>query len=101
MPTNPPANPLPGAVYVDQVTNIAWVWTGTYWLQAKGGSSNYNAQVLPTTALIPGYFSSPSPEEWVPHVGATAPLNPGSGLIWVNTGVAPNTVSIWDFNNNV
>ena len=99
MPTNPPANPLPGAVYVDQLTNIAWVWTGTYWLQAKGGSSSYNAQVLPTTAIIPGYYASPSPEEWIPHVGTSAPANPGCGLIWIDTtNPLAYSASVWDCN---
>ena len=100
MPTNPPANPLPGAVYVDQTTNIAWVWTGTYWLQAYGGATSYNAQVTPTTSIIPGYYASPSPEEWLPVFSATTPGLPACGLIWVNTGVVPNTVSIWDCINS-
>lgn len=98
MPTNPPANPLPGAVYVDQSTNIAWVWTGTYWLQATGGSQNYNAQVQPTTAIIPGYYAEPSPDSWLPFVGPTAPLNPACGQIWVDNSVVPNYAQVWDCN---
>lgn len=100
MPTNPPANPLPGAVYIDQSTNISWVWTGTYWLQAYGGSQNYNAQTQPTTAILPGYFAEPSPDSWFPHVGATAPLNPGCGQIWVDNSVSPNYAQVWDCNTS-
>jgi len=96
MPTNPPANPLLGAVYVDRVTNISYVFTGTYWLQAHGGSQNYNSQSTPTTSIIPGFYAEPTPDTWVPHVGATAPLNPGCGQIWVDTSTVPYSTSIWD-----
>lgn len=100
MPTNPPANPLPGAVYVDQTTNISWVWTGTYWLQAYGGSSNYTSQQTPTTAIIPGYYAEPSPDSWFPSVGATAPAYPSCGQIWVDNSVTPNYAQVWDCNTN-
>ena len=100
MPNNPPANPLPGAVYVDQSTNITWVWTGTYWLQAYGGSQNYNQQQQPTTAIIPGYYAEPSPDSWFPSVGPTAPAYPSCGQIWVDNSVTPNYAQVWDCNTN-
>ncbi len=96
MPTNPPTNPLRGAVYVDQSTNIVWVWTGVYWLQADGTAQNYNSQVTPTTAIVPGLFTEPSPDDWIPFVSTTAPTYPGCGQIWVNTTTTPAVSSVWD-----
>lgn len=100
MPTNPPLSPLPGAVYVDQSTNIAWVWTGTYWLQAYGGSTNYSSQQTPTTSIIPGHYAEPSPDSWFPSVGATAPGYPSCGQIWIDNSVIPNYAQVWDCNTN-
>lgn len=100
MPTNPPANPLPGAVYLDQTTNLSWVWTGTFWLQATGGSQNYLSQSTPTTTIVPGYYSEPSPDSWFPHIGATAPSYPSCGQIWIDDSVTPNYASVWDCNTS-
>ena len=100
MPTNPPANPIAGALYVDQTTNLTWVWTGTFWIQADGGSQSYNQQRTPTTALIPGYYSEPSPDSWFPFIGSTAPTVPACGQIWVDNSVTPNIAQVWDCNTS-
>ena len=95
MPNNPPANPIPGAIYVDQITNLTWIWTGTVWLQASG-AAGYNAQVGPGTTIVPGFYSEPSPESWIPTVSATAPLYPSCGQIWIDNSVIPNLSYVWD-----
>ena len=100
MPTNPPANPIAGALYVDQTTNLTWVWTGTFWIQADGGSQSYNQQRTPSTALIPGYYAEPSPDSWFPFIGSTAPTVPACGQIWVDNSVTPNIAQVWDCNTS-
>ena len=96
LPNNPPTSPIPGAVYVDRSTNISWVWTGTFWLQATQGSQNYASQQTISMSIIPGYYEEPSPDSWVPHIGTQPPQNPLCGQIWVDTSSNPNPVSIWD-----
>lgn len=99
MPNNPPANPIPGAIYVDQLTNLTWIWTGTYWVQASG-ASGYNTQVGPGATIAPGFYAEPSPDSWIPHVGPSAPLSPSCGQIWIDTSVTPNSSYVWDCNSN-
>lgn len=93
IPTNPPANPIPGAVYVDTATNKAFVWTGTGWYQSSG-SSGYNSQITTGAAILPGYFAEPDPSSYIAQVGSE-PTNPSEGQIWVNDTVTPSPAYVW------
>jgi len=55
-PNNPPTNPVPGAIYVENTTGVTWIWTGVAWLQA-GGSDGYNLQVKYGMAITPGFYT--------------------------------------------
>ena len=96
IPTNPPANPIPGAVYIDTATNFAFVWTGNSWVRASGTSSSYNTQITTGATILPGYFAAPSPEDFVPQVGANEPINPYPGQIWTDTGTTPSPTYVHD-----
>lgn len=95
VPTNPPANPVPGAVYVDIATNTAYVWTGTGWVPS-GGSTGYNTQITTGAAILPGYFAEPDPSSYIAQVGSE-PLNPSEGQIWVDDTdpTTPNPAYVW------
>lgn len=95
IPTNPPANPVPGAVYVDIATNTAYVWTGTGWIPS-GGSTGYNTQITTGAAILPGYFAQPDPSSYIAQVGSE-PLNPSEGQIWVDDTdpTTPNPAYVW------
>jgi len=94
IPTNPPANPVPGAVYVDIATNTPYVWVGNAWLKATG-STGYNSQITTGTAILPGHFSV-SPQSLANQIGSTEPANPSAGQIWVDQGKTPSPINIWD-----
>ena len=96
VPTNPPSNPVPGAVYIDIATNTAYVWTGNGWV-ASGGSTGYSSQITTGAAILPGYFAEPTPESFITAVG-TEPTNPGEGQIWVDDSVTPSPVYVWHNN---
>lgn len=88
-PLNPPTNPVPGAIYTEDLTGIAWVWTGVSWIEA-GGSGGYNSQVKTGMALTPGFYSGLSSggsniSTIATQYGTTAPPNPAFGQIWVDT----------------
>lgn len=88
-PLNPPANPVPGAIYTEDLTGISWVWTGVSWIEA-GGSGGYNSQVKTGMALTPGFYTGLSSRgdnlsTIATHYGTTAPTNPAFGKIWVDT----------------
>lgn len=93
IPTNPPANPVPGAVYVDTATNFSYVYTGTGWVQASG-STGYNSQITTGAAILPGYFPAPDPSSYIAQVGSE-PTNPSEGQIWVNDTVTPSPAYVW------
>lgn len=95
VPTNPPANPVPGAVYIDIATNTPYVWTGTSWIVANGGTG-YNSQITTGAAILPGYFAKPDPESFLTQIGATQPVNPVPGQIWVDQSQTPAHVYVWD-----
>jgi len=95
IPTNPPSNPIPGAVYVDTLTNTAYVYTGSGWV-ATTGASSYNSQVTTGGTILPGFFATPRPSDFVPRIGNTAPTTPYSGQIWVDTTRTPSLTKIWD-----
>ncbi len=99
-PTNPPTNPLVGAIYIDQTTNLTWIWSGTFWIQT-GDGGQYNAHVGPGTTLVPGYYAEPAPETWLPQIGPTAPTASLCGQLWVDTSVSPNNVYVWDCNTGM
>jgi hypothetical protein len=94
IPTNPPANPVPGAVYVDTVTNTPYVWVGNAWMRASG-STGYNSQITTGAAILPGRFAIP-PQDLVNQVGSTEPINPAAGQIWVDQSQDPAPIKIWD-----
>ncbi len=92
VPTNPPANPIPGSVYVDLATNVAYVWTGTGWVPSSG-STGYNTQITTGAAILPGYFPQPNPSSYIAQVGSE-PTNPSEGQIWVNDTITPAPVYV-------
>ena len=96
VPTNPPSNPVPGSVYVDIATNTAYVWTGNGWIPS-GGSTGYRSQISTGAAILPGYFSEPTPESFVTAVG-NEPTNPGEGQIWVDDSTTPSPAYVWHDN---
>ena len=93
IPTNPPANPVPGAVYADIATNRVFVWTGTGWVPSTG-ATGYNSQITTGAAILPGYFPEPDPSSYIAQVGSE-PLNPSEGQIWVDDTVTPSPAYVW------
>lgn len=96
IPTNPPANPVPGAVYIDTATNYAYVYTGNSWVRASGTSSSYNTQISTGATILPGYFAAPNPKDFVPQVGGNEPTTPYPGQLWTDTSQTPSPTSVWD-----
>lgn len=94
IPTNPPANPVPGAVYVDITTNTPYVWVGNAWMKAQGANS-YNSQITTGATILPGLFAVP-PQDTVNQIGSTEPVNPAAGQIWVDQSQTPSPIKIWD-----
>jgi hypothetical protein len=90
-PNNPPTNPVPGAIYVENTTGVTWIWTGVAWLQA-GGSDGYNLQVKYGMAITPGFYTGLSGKGGADNLsaiatqyGTTPPTSPGFGQVWVDT----------------
>lgn len=89
-PQSPPSNPVPGAIYVEDITGLSWVWTGVAWIQA-GPSGSYSTQVKTGMALTPGFYAGLSGSgggnlyQVASQYGATPPTSPSFGQIWVDT----------------
>lgn len=96
IPTNPPANPVSGAVYIDTATNFAYVYTGNSWVRASGTSSSYNTQISTGATILPGYFTAPNPKDFLPQVGDNEPTSPYAGQLWTDTSKTPSPTFVWD-----
>ncbi|MFZ9247285.1 MAG: hypothetical protein ACO23K_03325 [Ilumatobacteraceae bacterium] len=96
LPTNPPANPVPGAVYIDLATNYPYIWTGTSWVRTSGTSTAYNSQITTGATILPGYFSAPNPKDYLPQIGSAEPASPYPGQLWTDTNQTPSPTYIWD-----
>lgn len=100
-PQSPPTNPIPGAIYIEDLTGISWVWTGVAWIQA-GPSSAYSAQTKTGMAIVPGFYSNLSGSgtgniaRIATQYGPTAPVNPAFGQTWVDTSDANRPITyVW------
>jgi hypothetical protein len=102
-PLNPPANPIPGAIYVERATGFTWVWTGVAWLISDGAGS-YASQVNTGMAILPGYYSGLSAggtggsnlAAIATFYGPTPPQTPTFGQTWVDTTNPDSPVSyLW------
>lgn len=103
-PINPPINPVPGAIYVERVTGVSWIWTGVAWV-TSGGSDGYNSQVKYGMAITPGFYAGLSATDGggasnlssiATQYGPTPPVNPSFGQTWVDTTNPDSPVtSVW------
>ena len=102
-PQNPPANPIPGAIYIEDLTGTSWVWTGVSWITA-GASGSYGSQVKTGMAITPGFYSGLSSSQSggsnlaaiATQYGTVAPTNPSFGQIWVDTSDSQAPISyVW------